>query len=97
MTMPEERFHAQFGEDFCTDLIQTPEGKAAVQEALDKFFPSMPRFFGRAKSKNNAIYRKWGIKKRTNEEMREEYIARARALVEGKLGLRLPEPEAMAA
>ncbi|MEJ2260861.1 MAG: hypothetical protein P8X83_04280 [Nitrosopumilaceae archaeon] len=32
-----------------------------------------------------------------DEDMREEYISRARALVEGKLGLRLPEPEAMAA
>ena len=97
MTMPEERFHAQFGEDFCTDLIQTPEGKAVIQDALDRIFPPMAHFFGRAGSKNNAIYRKWGIKKRTNEDMREDYIARCRALVEDKLGLRLPEPEAMAA
>ena len=27
-TMPEERFHAQFGEDFTAELIKTPEGKA---------------------------------------------------------------------
>jgi len=97
MTMPEERFHAQFGEDFCTDLIQTDEGRRDVQQALDLIFPPMAHFFGRANSKNNAIYRKWGIKKRTNEEMRADYINRARALVEDKLGLRLPEPEAMAA
>ena len=27
-TMPEERFHAQFGEDFSAELVKTPEGKA---------------------------------------------------------------------
>ncbi len=97
MTMPEERFHAQFGEDFCTDLCETPEGRATVQELVNTLFPGFPHFFGRANSKNNEIYRKWGIKKRTNEEMREDYINRVRELVEGKLGLSLPEPEPMAA
>ena len=43
-----------------------------------------------ADSKNNAIYRKWGIKKRTNEEMRADYIRRAKELVEGRFGLKLP-------
>ena len=93
MTMPEERFHAQFGEDFCADLIEAGE-KEAVQAALDKVFPWMPAFFGRAGSRNNEIYRKWDIKLRTNEEMREDYINRARELVEGKLGMRLPDVEA---
>lgn len=97
MTMPEERFHAQFGEDFCTDICGTDGGRATVQDAIDRIFPTMPKFFGRPKSKNNEIYRKWGIKKRRNEEMREDYIGRARGLVEGKLGLKLPEPEAIAA
>jgi len=92
MTMPEEKFHAQFGEDFATDLIQTPEGKAKIQDAINRLFPNLPQFFGRAKSRNNEIYRKWGIKKRTNEAMREDYIQRARDLVEGKLGLSLPDP-----
>ena len=36
------------------------------------------------------LYRKWGIKKRTNEAMREDYVRRAREVVEGKLGLVLP-------
>jgi ring-1,2-phenylacetyl-CoA epoxidase subunit PaaA len=97
MTMPEERFHAQFGEDFCTDLIETAEGRKTVQDAINILFPGFPHFFGRAKSKNNEIYRKWGIKRRTNEEMREDYINRAHALVVDKLGLTLPEPEPMAA
>ena len=77
MTMPEERFHAQFGVDFCGDLCQTEDGRRAVQDAIDRIFPSLPAFFGRAKSKNNEIFRKWGIKERTNEAMRADYIERA--------------------
>jgi ring-1,2-phenylacetyl-CoA epoxidase subunit PaaA len=91
MTMPEERFHAQFGEDFCKELIETEEGRQAVQDAINRYFPILPKFFGRAGSKNNEIYRKWGIKQRTNEDMLADYINRARDLVEGELGLKLPD------
>ncbi len=95
MTMPEERFHAQFGEDFCRDICETEEGRVQIQKNLDAIFPAMPTFFGRGNSKNNVVYRKWGIKLRTNEDMREDYINRARDLVEGKFGLKLPEPVPM--
>ncbi len=90
MTMPEERFHAQFGKDFCTELCQTEEGRAAVQDAINRYYPILPKFFGRPKSKNNEIYRKWGIKQRTNEDMLADYIKRATELVD-ELGLTLPE------
>ena len=68
--MPEERFHAQFGEDFTAELIKTPDGKATLQAAIDEYFPYLPSFFGGSKSKNNEIFRKWNIKQRTNDEMR---------------------------
>jgi ring-1,2-phenylacetyl-CoA epoxidase subunit PaaA len=93
MTMPEERFHAQFGKDFTVELIETPEGKRKVQDAIDRYFPMLPAFFGRAGSKNNAVFRKWGIKQRTNEEMLEDFLRRATALVT-ELGLRLPQLKA---
>jgi ring-1,2-phenylacetyl-CoA epoxidase subunit PaaA len=89
-TMPEERFHAQFGLDFGAELVSTPEGKQRLQDAVNTVFPVMPAFFGRAKSKNNEMFRKWGIKKRSNEEMRADYMERAREAA-GKLGLTLPE------
>ena len=91
MTMSEERFHAQFGEDFCSDLLETDDGRAQVQEAIYRIFPLMPAFFGSPRSKNNEIFRKWGIKLRTNVEMRDDYIVRARGVVQDKLGLTLPE------
>lgn len=95
MTMPEERFHAQFGRDFCTELCQTEDGKREVQDAIDRYFPYLPAFFGKPKSKNNEIYRKWGIKQRSNEDMLEDYMSRAKAVVDA-LGLTLP-PAAKAA
>ena len=57
----------------------------------------MPAFFGRPGSRNNEIYRKWGIKMRTNEDMRDDYVNRARELIEGKFGLKLPNVELEAA
>jgi len=89
-TMPEEKFHAGFGRDQALELIRTPEGRAEVQQAIDGVFPTMPLFFGASVSSNNQLFRKWGIKRRTNDEMRADYLERVRRLVEGELGLRLP-------
>ncbi len=88
-TMPEEKFHAQFGLDFCVDLVESEEGRARVQQEIDRFYPEAPKFFGASHSRNNAMYLKYGIKLRTNEAMRADYVARARDTV-GKLGLTLP-------
>ncbi len=89
ITMPEEKFHATFGERACAELVKTPEGRRGVQAGIDKLYPTLPAFFGQAKSKNNELYRRWSIKSRTNEDMRADYIERARVLVE-KIGLKLP-------
>ncbi|HUN47998.1 MAG TPA: Phenylacetic acid catabolic protein [Stellaceae bacterium] len=97
MTMPEERFHAQFGKDFCTELCQTEAGRQRVQDAINRYFPMLPAFFGKSGSKNNEMFRKFGIKQRANEDMRADFLARARALVEDHLKLKLPEIAAEAA
>ena len=89
ITMPEERFHADFGKTFCSDLCKDPTQKEEVQEAINRYFPMLPAFFGRTGSKNNAIYRKWGIKKRKNEEMRDDYLSQAKEVV-SSLALELP-------
>ena len=91
MTMPEERFHAQFGKDFCTELCATEDGRVRVQDAIDRYYPFLPAFFGAANSKNNETFRRLGIKQRTNEAMRDDYVQRARALVVDHLHLKMPE------
>lgn len=90
MTMPEERFHAQFGLDFGAELIETEAGRRRLQAAVNRVYPTLPAFFGGAKSKNNEIFRKWGIKQRTNEDMRADYIRRAEEAATS-LGLTLPK------
>jgi len=89
ITMPEEKFHAKFGKDFCLELIQA--GRAAeVQDALDRYFPITPAFFGSSNSKNNEMYRRLGLKQRSNDEMRADFLVRVTELVEKDFGLRLP-------
>ena len=89
ITMPEEKFHAKFGRDFCLELIQAGRG-AEVQDAIDRYFPITPAFFGSSKSRNNEIYLKWRLKHRTNDEMRADFTNRVTELVEKDFGLRLP-------
>lgn len=94
-TMPEEKFHAQFGLDFCVDLVETAQGREKVQKAVNGFYPEVPKFFGASGSKNNELFRRYGLKLRTNEDMRADYMARAKSTVE-PLGIRLPEIGAQA-
>ena len=88
-TMPEEKFHAQFGRDCCAELVQLPGRRAAVQDAVNRFYPYAPEFFGAAGSRNNELFRKYRIKQRKNEEMRADYLSRAQAVLQG-LGLETP-------
>ena len=90
MTMPEEKFHAKFGEDFTTEIIKHEDGQKLIQGAINRYYPMLPAFFGRPNSKNNVIFRKWGIKKRKNEEMLQDYLEITHKLVVDKLGLELP-------
>ena len=89
MTMPEEKFHHQFGIDFGKELVADPDAKVRLQIAVNRVFPLMPAFFGQSGSKNNEMFRNWGIKLRTNEDMRADYIARAKSACD-QLGLTLP-------
>jgi ring-1,2-phenylacetyl-CoA epoxidase subunit PaaA len=95
-TMPEEKFHAQFGKDFCTELVKTEQGRREVQDAIDRYFPYLPSFFGKSGSRNNELFRKYALKLRRNEEMRADYLNRAQTVVSA-LGLSLPEVAAEAA
>ena len=54
------------------------------------FIPTAPEFFGASGSKNNEIFRKYGLKLRSNEDMRADYMARAKSTVT-PLGITLPE------
>ena len=89
ITMPEEKFHAKFGKDFCLELIQAGRAEE-VQDAINRYFPLTPAFFGASHSKNNEMFRRWALKQRTNDEMRNDFLGRVTELVERDFGLRLP-------
>ncbi len=76
--------------DFFVNAITPPE---EVQKAIDDYAPFLPGFFGASGSKNNEIYRKYGLKERKNEEMRADFLNRARTVVE-EIKLHLPELKA---
>ena len=89
ITMPEEKFHAKFGKDCCLELIQAGRG-AEVQDAIERYLPITPAFFGASESKNNEMFRRWGLKQRTNDEMRADFLARVTELVEKDFVLSMP-------
>jgi ring-1,2-phenylacetyl-CoA epoxidase subunit PaaA len=88
-TLPEERFHIQFGDQFVAELCRSEEGRIRAQHSLDRLFPGFPACFGRPGSANNARFRRWGLKVRSNEEMVADYMQRARAIAD-RHGLVLP-------
>jgi 1,2-phenylacetyl-CoA epoxidase catalytic subunit len=47
--------------------------------------------FGNSKSYRSERFREWGLKRRSNEEARAEYIAEVNPLIE-KAGLTIPDP-----
>lgn len=86
----DEEFHTRAGFMHLREICATPEGKAAVQERLGKWWPAALDMFGRSDSKNAPVYVKWGIKMHDNESLRQKYIAEVIPEIE-KLGLKIPD------
>jgi ring-1,2-phenylacetyl-CoA epoxidase subunit PaaA len=87
--LPEGRLHARLGRELCLELLQS--GLASdVQNALDRCFPLVPAVFGGMESGKEAACRRFGLKRRSAEEMRREFLARSGALIVKDFGLRMP-------
>ena len=89
--LKEEKQHIAHGIQILTRLCQTPEGKAEVQKSLNHMYPRALDMFGVTGSKRSDDFVRWGIKKRTNEEGRKQYMAEARQLIQ-QFGLQEPDP-----
>jgi len=92
--MPEERFHVSFGAVRTKELARQPARRAEVQEAVNALVTFSLPFFGRSRSSNNDAFRRWGIKNRTNDQARAEFIERTRAFVVDDAGLEYPDVSA---
>lgn len=89
----EEKTHVGYGYVKMRDLVRTEEGRDQAQAALDRWYPRGLDMFGRASSRRAARYLHWGLKRRSNEAARTEYIAEVTPLIEG-LGLTVPDATA---
>ncbi|MCY4067265.1 MAG: hypothetical protein OXF57_12990, partial [Rhodospirillaceae bacterium] len=81
--------HVGFGMDGVKDLLETPEGRAAVEAAVPKWLRVGLASFGADRSRTNDRYRYWGFKTETNAAMRAAYYRQVRAFAVRDWGIEL--------
>jgi ring-1,2-phenylacetyl-CoA epoxidase subunit PaaA len=91
----EESFHMKQGQDIVITLaLGTPEQKAMAQESLNRWWWPTLMMFGPpdTESTNSELLIRWGIKTKTNDELRQTFIDQ---VVPGlqSIGLTLPDPD----
>ena len=86
----EERGHAGMGYAHLREIIKDPAKKAEAQDKLKVWWPMALDMFGSSKSTRNQRYRAWGLKKHTNAQLREAFIANTVPQLEA-IGLSVPD------
>lgn len=92
----EEVFHAQHGESIIMALAEgTAEQKAMIQDALNRWWDSLLMFFGPATAETTGsskvdITRKYKIRSKTNEELRQDFFTKYVPRIVS-LGLSIPD------
>jgi len=87
----DETGHGNLGYQNLKRICQTAEGRAEAERLLPKWYAIALDMFGRRDSKRDERYRELGLKRRSNEEARQAFIAEVTPLLEG-LGFTLPDP-----
>ncbi|MFN4197504.1 MAG: 1,2-phenylacetyl-CoA epoxidase subunit PaaA [Flavobacterium sp.] len=91
----EESFHQRQGYEILLSLCNgTPEQKAMAQDALNRWWwPSLMMFGPRdAESPNTEQSVKWKLKRKTNDELRQQFIDQTVPQAD-ILGLTIPDPD----
>ena len=81
--------------DSVKEMLETPEGRAAVEAAVPKWLKVGLASFGSDRSRTNDRYRYWGFKTETNAAMRAAYYRQIRAFVSRDWGIDLAEDPAV--
>ncbi|MGH7948942.1 MAG: Phenylacetic acid catabolic protein [Candidatus Binataceae bacterium] len=91
----EELGHAAFGYRILRRVVQRdPEhGRERIARYLKKWYPAGLDMFGQSGSKRQYDYLNWGLRKRTNEEMRAEFMEEVNNLLV-KLEIAVPDSSA---
>jgi ring-1,2-phenylacetyl-CoA epoxidase subunit PaaA len=91
----EESFHNKQGIEICLTLARgTPVQRSMVQDAVNRWWWPTLMMFGPhdADSPNTPMLVRWGIKSRTNDELRQEFVDQTVPQAQA-MGLSLPDPE----
>ena len=91
----EESFHQRQGFEIVATLANgTPEQKEMAQDALNRWWWPSLMMFGPTddNSPNSALSMKWKIKRKTNDELRQNFIDKTVAQAE-LIGLKIPDPD----
>ena len=91
----EESFHQRQGYELLMTMMRgTPEQRAMVQDAVDRWWWPSLMMFGPPDddSPNTAQSMAWGIKRHTNDELRQRFVDMTVPQAE-VLGVTLPDPE----
>jgi ring-1,2-phenylacetyl-CoA epoxidase subunit PaaA len=90
----EENFHKKQGYEIMATLARgTPEQKRMAQDAVDRWWwPSLMMFGPHdAESSNSQELTRWGIKRKSNDELRQRFVNLTVAQAQA-IGLVLPDP-----
>jgi ring-1,2-phenylacetyl-CoA epoxidase subunit PaaA len=88
----EEEGHIEYGENETAELaLKGEESKARVQASVDYWYVRALDMFGNSESYRSTRFQNFGLKRRSNKQARDEYIAEVNPLIT-KMGLRIPDP-----
>jgi ring-1,2-phenylacetyl-CoA epoxidase subunit PaaA len=88
----EESFHMMHGRDMIlTMMTGTDTQRAMVQEALNRWWPTLMVFHGPNTPPEKDRDLQWHIKARTNEELRQEFLQTQVPRLQ-EVGLTIPDP-----
>ncbi len=85
----EEVTHIRHGDLWVERLARDPATAAECQRTFNKWYVRTMNIFGRPGSPRNALYRKYRLKLRDNDEVRATFDAEIRGLC-GRFGLNVP-------
>ena len=96
LMLSEEQLHLNFGASVLRRMVQDGPRYAGTKEeaqaAVRKWYPRALDMFGHSGSETSRRAIAWGLKRWTNEEARERFIAEVTKLT-GSIGLELPPPD----
>ncbi len=88
----EESLHLRHGEDMALELVAgTAAQREMFQDAVNRWWEPIMHFFG-PPSKARDVLLEWGIKTRTNEDLRQEFFSTYVPKL-WDLGITVPDPE----